>query len=48
MKNILEAFMKRSAKRRTLMDLQRLDAHLLRDIGLTHADLALMLNGANR
>ena len=48
MKNILEVFVKRSAKRRTLTELQKLDAHLLRDIGLTHADLALMLNGVNR
>jgi uncharacterized protein YjiS (DUF1127 family) len=48
MKNILDAFKKRSAQRRTLTHLQKLDAHLLRDIGLTHTDLAIMLNGVNR
>ena len=48
MKNYLETFFRAAARRRTLHDLRRLDAHLLRDIGLTHADLALMLRGEVR
>ena len=36
---LLSAFFERSSKRRRYADLLKLDDHLLRDIGLTSADI---------
>ena len=42
---LLSAFFERSSKRRRYADLLKLDDHLLRDIGLTRADIrAAMIN----
>jgi uncharacterized protein YjiS (DUF1127 family) len=38
----LRALARRRARRRALLELRHLDDHLLRDIGLTRADLEIM------
>jgi uncharacterized protein YjiS (DUF1127 family) len=45
MKSYIDSLLKRSARRRNLIDLQKLPEHLLRDIGLTSTDVALMIRG---
>ena len=37
--NILSAMLRRSAKRRMYINMMQLDDHLLKDIGLTRAEL---------
>jgi uncharacterized protein YjiS (DUF1127 family) len=39
---------RRAERNKTLSDLLKLDDHLLRDIGLTRADVAFMRSGRNR
>ena len=39
MPGLLSTFFERSSKRRAYADLLKLDDHLLRDIGLTRADI---------
>jgi uncharacterized protein YjiS (DUF1127 family) len=39
MPGLLSSFFERSSKRRVYADLLKLDDHLLRDIGLTRADI---------
>ena len=44
--NIISSLLRRSARRRAYSELLRLDDHLLRDVGLTRADLrAAMITG---
>ena len=43
--NILTSFFRRAGRRHTYSDLSRLDDHLLRDIGLSRADLHRMMSG---
>ena len=38
----LTSFFRRAERKRVLTDLMKFDDHLLRDIGLTRGDLALM------
>ncbi len=39
----LSTLFRRAERNKTLSDLMKLDDHLLRDIGLTRADLTLMM-----
>lgn len=41
----LTSLFRRSERKRVLTDLMKFDDHLLRDIGLTRTDLALMRSG---
>ena len=41
----LSALFRRAERNKTISDLLKLDDHLLRDIGLTRADLTLMRRG---
>ncbi len=45
--NIFTALIRRSARRRAIADLSRLDDHLLRDIGVNRSDIHQM-SGASR
>lgn len=45
MTNYLTSLFRRSERNRALGDLLKLDDHLLRDIGLTRTDVALMRAG---
>lgn len=46
MTSYLSSLLRRSARRKTLAELLNLDDHLLRDIGVTRADLHLMMSGS--
>lgn len=43
--SLLSNLFRRSERNRVFNSLMKLDDHLLRDIGLTRTDLALMVNG---
>ena len=43
--SILTSLFRRAERKKVLSDLMKFDAHLLRDIGLTHTDIALMRAG---
>ena len=43
--SLLSALFRRSERNRVFSSLMQLDDHLLRDIGLTRTDLALMISG---
>ena len=44
--NILTSLLQRAARRRTYSDMLHLDDHLLRDIGVSRADLRQLMHGA--
>lgn len=44
----LSTLFRRSAGRKTMSDLMKLDDHLLRDIGLTRSDLHALMAGSHR
>ena len=43
--NLFSSLFRRSEKRRTYANLMHLDDHMLRDIGLSRADVQLMMTG---
>ena len=45
--NYFTDMFRRAARRRTLSDLLKLDDHLLRDIGVSRADVSAMRQGRN-
>ena len=44
--NLFSSLFRRSEKRRTYVNLLQLDDHMLRDIGLSRADVHRMMTGA--